>query len=186
MGCAFFAAERRDQRGERLCPGHGRDRPSRRSGGRAQPPAKRRLRGSGQARPGVARCRPRGRRVWLATRKADVRGKRSVVGRKAMSIQEYAPYRGCNIEVNVTLSKTHWLGGKYRRYRVSWTVTLPGNPEEELLSFPEQFDFLTEHEAFKYGENRAHTFVDSMLSTPSQRRRFRDAAARPGTRHDVF
>ncbi|MBC8727460.1 hypothetical protein [Paraburkholderia sp. UCT2] len=103
-----------------------------------------------------------------------------------MSIQEYAPYRGCNIEVNVTLSKTHWLGGKYRRYRVSWTVTLPGNPEQELLSFPEQFDFLTEHEAFKYGENRAHTFVDSMLSTPSQRRRLRDAAARPATRQDVF
>ncbi|MBB5467698.1 hypothetical protein OKW30_000325 [Paraburkholderia sp. Clong3] len=39
LGCAFFAAERRDQRGERLCPGRGRDRLSRRSGGRARPPA---------------------------------------------------------------------------------------------------------------------------------------------------
>ncbi|RZF26333.1 hypothetical protein EVC45_28285 [Paraburkholderia sp. UYCP14C] len=48
-----------------------------------------------------------------------------------MSTQEYAPYRGCNIEVHVTLSKTRWLGGKYRRYRVSWTVTFPGNPEQE-------------------------------------------------------
>ncbi|MGF6265664.1 hypothetical protein OKW49_006657 [Paraburkholderia youngii] len=94
-------------------------------------------------------------------------------GRKAMSIQEYAPYRGCNIEVNVTLSKTHWLGGKYRRYRVSWTVTLPGNPHQEVVSFPEQFDFLTEREAFRYGENRAHTYIDSILSTPSQRRGLR-------------
>ncbi|MBB5496739.1 hypothetical protein [Paraburkholderia sp. MM5384-R2] len=88
-----------------------------------------------------------------------------------------------DIEVNVTLSKTHWLGGKYRRYRVSWTVTLPGNPEQELLSFPEQFDFLTEHEAFKYGENRTHTFVDSMLSTPSKAqvpRRGRSARNAPG------
>ncbi|MGF6478429.1 hypothetical protein QFZ91_000590 [Paraburkholderia sp. JPY419] len=106
-------------------------------------------------------------------------------GRKAMSIQEYAPYRGCNIEVNVTLSKTHWLGGKYRRYRVSWTVTLPGNPHQEVVSFPEQFDFLTEREAFRYGENRAHTYIDSMLSTPSQRRRLREPVAQPGTRHEV-
>ncbi|MGF6659527.1 hypothetical protein QF000_001171 [Paraburkholderia atlantica] len=106
-------------------------------------------------------------------------------GRKPMSIQEYAPYRGCDIEVNVTLSKTHWLGGKYRRYRVSWTVRLPGNPHQEVVSFPEQFDFLTEREAFRYGENRAHTYVDSMLSTPSQRRRLRDEVAQPGTRHEV-
>ncbi|MEX3814995.1 hypothetical protein AB3X96_32840 [Paraburkholderia sp. BR13439] len=102
-----------------------------------------------------------------------------------MSSQEYALYRGCNIEVNVSLSKTHWLGGKYRRYRVSWTVRLPGNPQQERVSFPEQFDFLTEREAFKYGENRAHTYVDSMLSTPSERRRLRDEVAQPGTRHDV-
>ncbi|RZF26475.1 hypothetical protein EVC45_27470 [Paraburkholderia sp. UYCP14C] len=56
---------------------------------------------------------------------------------------------------------------------------------QELVSFPEQFDFLTEREAFKYGENRAYTFVDSMLSTPSERRRLHDALAQPGTRQDV-
>jgi hypothetical protein len=32
------------------------------------------------------------------------------------------------------------------------------------------FDFLSEQEAFQYGEKRAHTFIDSILSTPSQRR----------------
>jgi hypothetical protein len=106
-------------------------------------------------------------------------------GRNAMSIQEYAPYRGCRIEVNVTLSKTHWLGGKYRRYRVSWTVTLPGNPEQELVSFPEQFDFLTEREAFRYGENRAHTYIDSIMSTPSRRRALPEAVVQHGTHHDV-
>ncbi|MCC8392274.1 hypothetical protein LJ656_06700 [Paraburkholderia sp. MMS20-SJTR3] len=88
-----------------------------------------------------------------------------------MSTQDYSPYRGCHIEVHVSMSRSHWLGGKYRRYRVSWTVTLPGNPPRHLASFPEQFDFLTEQEAFKYGENRAHTFIDSMLSTPSRRQR---------------
>lgn len=88
-----------------------------------------------------------------------------------MSIRCYAPYRGCDIEVHVSISRSNWLGGKYRRYRVSWTVTMPGRPTSQLVSFPEQFDFLTENEAFKYGENRAHTYIDSVLSTPSQRQR---------------
>ncbi|MBC8747426.1 MULTISPECIES: hypothetical protein [Paraburkholderia] len=95
-----------------------------------------------------------------------------------MSTQYYAPYRGCDVEVHVSLSRSHGLAGKYRRFRVSWTVTMPGFPTRELANLPEQFDFLTEHEAFKYGENRAHTFIDSMLSTPSQRRRLGDRRAR--------
>jgi hypothetical protein len=101
-----------------------------------------------------------------------------------MSTQDYASYRGCNIEVHVTLSKSHWLGGKYRRYRVSWAVTFHGDPEQELMSFPEQFDFLTEYEAFKYGESRAHTFIDSILSTPSQKNRM-GAIAPSETSHGV-
>jgi hypothetical protein len=101
-----------------------------------------------------------------------------------MSTQDYAPYRGCNIEVHVTPSKSHWLGGKFRRYRVSWAVALPGNPEKEFVSFPEQFDFLTEQEAFKYGENRAHTYIDSILSTPSPKRGI-DAVARTDSSHGV-
>lgn len=84
-----------------------------------------------------------------------------------MSTKSYPPYRGCNIEVHVTPAKSHALGGICRRYRVSWMVSSPGNPDQELASFPEQFDFLTEQEAFRYGEKRAHTSIDCMLSGPS-------------------
>ncbi len=87
-----------------------------------------------------------------------------------MSSQYYAPYRGCCIEIHVTLSKAHAIGGMYRRFRVSCTISLPDHPDRKLVSFPEQFDFLSEQEAFRYGESRAHTFIDSILSTPSRRR----------------
>jgi hypothetical protein len=95
-----------------------------------------------------------------------------------VSTEFFSPYRGCDVEVHVTMSRSQWLGGKYRRFRVSWTVTIPGGPARHLVSFPEQFDFLTEQEAFRYGEKRAHTFIDSMLTTPSQRRRIGSAQAR--------
>ncbi|SEJ13774.1 hypothetical protein SAMN05192539_100725 [Paraburkholderia diazotrophica] len=93
-----------------------------------------------------------------------------------MSSQYYAPYRGCGIEVHVTLSKSHAIGGMYRRFRVSWTVSFPDQPDRKVANFPEQFDFLSEHEAFRYGESRAHTFIDSIFSTPSRRRREYDPA----------
>lgn len=93
-----------------------------------------------------------------------------------MSSQSYAPYRDCRIEVCVTPAKTHALGGACRRYRVSWTVASPGNPDQEFASFPEQFDFLSEQDAFKYGENRAHTYIDSMLSAPQRRRTAGDSS----------
>lgn len=83
--------------------------------------------------------------------------------------QPCAPYRGCTIDVHVTPAKSHALGGTYRRYRVLWTVSSPGNPDQKVASFPEPFDFLTEKEAFRYGEKRAHTFIDCMLSSPSLR-----------------
>ncbi|CAD6553985.1 hypothetical protein [Paraburkholderia metrosideri] len=83
-----------------------------------------------------------------------------------MSTQSYAPYRGCQIEVHVTPAKTHVIGGMARRYRVSWTVSSPAHLDQAVASFPEQFNFLSEHEAFRYGENRAHTFIDSILAVP--------------------
>ena len=86
-----------------------------------------------------------------------------------MSTVSYASYRDCSIDVHVTPARSHALGGVYRRFRVSWTVSSPGVPEQQVSSFPEKFDFLTEQEAFRYGEKRAHTFIDSMLSSPSQR-----------------
>lgn len=86
-----------------------------------------------------------------------------------MSTQSYEPYRGCHIEVKVTPAKAHVIGGMTRRYRVSWSVSSPGLIDRKVASFPEQFVFLSEQEAFRYGENRAHTYVDSILSTPSNR-----------------
>ncbi|SIT37971.1 conserved hypothetical protein [Paraburkholderia ribeironis] len=93
-----------------------------------------------------------------------------------MSSQSYAPYRDCHIEVRVTPAKTHSLGGTCRRYRVSWTVASLGNPRQEFASFPEQFDFLSEQDAFRYGENRAHTYIDSVLSVPPKRRMAGDSS----------
>lgn len=95
-----------------------------------------------------------------------------------MASQSYAPYRGCHIEVHVTPARAHAFGGTARRYRVSWTVSSPGCPNQELASFPEQFHFLSEHEAFRYGENRAHTFIDCMLSSPPLTRMAGDTSAR--------
>ena len=45
-----------------------------------------------------------------------------------------------------------------------------------MATFPEQFDFLSEKEALRYGESRARTFIDSVFSTPSHRRDRRDCA----------
>jgi hypothetical protein len=102
-----------------------------------------------------------------------------------MSSQYYAPYRGCPIEVHVSLSKAHAIGGMYRRFRVSYTISLPAHPERRLVNFPEQFDFLSEQEAFRYGERRAHTFIDSILSTPSLRREQADLIGEPGEPADT-
>lgn len=87
-----------------------------------------------------------------------------------MTTQTYAPYRDCCIKVCVTPSVAHAFGGVCRRFRVSWTVTSSSHAECDLVSFPEQLDFLSEAHALKYGEDRAHTFIDSVLSAPRQRR----------------
>ncbi|HEY2021897.1 hypothetical protein [Paraburkholderia sp.] len=87
-----------------------------------------------------------------------------------MSSQSYVPYRDCRIDVHVTAAKSHALGGISRRYRVSWSVVLPEQQNREVASFPEQLDFLSEQQAFKYGEKRAHTFIDSVLAAQSSTR----------------
>lgn len=85
-----------------------------------------------------------------------------------MSTEEYAAYRGCSVEVHVTEAKSRTIHGMYRRYRVSWTVALKDSPDRKITNLPEQFDFLSERHAFKYGEGLAHTYIDSILSTPSK------------------
>jgi hypothetical protein len=86
---------------------------------------------------------------------------------EAMSSQSYAPYRPHCIEVHVTAARAFAIGGIARRYRVSWTVSSLEHPEL-VATFPEQFDFLSEQEASRYGENRAHTYVDSLVCVPSR------------------
>jgi hypothetical protein len=97
---------------------------------------------------------------------------------EAMASRSYGPYRGCLIEVHVTHSKSHALGGISHRFRVSWTVFSPDVPDLRVASFPERFDFLCDQDAFRYGANRAHTFIDSVLSVPSKRPMAGDSAER--------
>lgn len=87
-----------------------------------------------------------------------------------MATNSYASYRGCGVEVHVTPGKARAIGGVYQRYRVSWTVSSPDLPNNRVASFPEQLDFITEQEAFKYGLSRAHTFIDSILCGQADKR----------------
>ncbi|AUT64874.1 hypothetical protein C2L65_35215 [Paraburkholderia terrae] len=86
-----------------------------------------------------------------------------------MTTNAYTSYRGCSVEVHVTTAKARAIGGVYQRYRVSWTVSLPEFPYNRVASFPEQLDFVTKQEAFRYGQSRAHTFIDSVLCAQSER-----------------
>jgi hypothetical protein len=81
-----------------------------------------------------------------------------------MSLQNSASYRGYSINVQVTAARTLSFHGVGRRYKVSWIVIEPGHPGKKIASFPERLEFMSEHEAFRYAESRAHTFLDCMLS----------------------
>jgi hypothetical protein len=85
-----------------------------------------------------------------------------------MPFETYASYRGYSINVWVTATRTLSLHDVGRRYKVSWIVVRSGHPGEKIASFPERLEFLSEHEAFTYAENRAHTFIDCMLSRHSR------------------
>jgi hypothetical protein len=87
-----------------------------------------------------------------------------------MRSQSYAPYRGYGIDVQVTPAKTLSLHGVGHRYRVSWTVTSPGHLKPDVASFPECLEFMSEGEALRYGEKRAHTFIDCIISEVPQSR----------------
>ncbi|MFL9963348.1 hypothetical protein PQR02_20170 [Paraburkholderia sediminicola] len=81
-----------------------------------------------------------------------------------MSVQTYASYRGYSINVQVTPARTLSFHGVGRRYKVSWIIIGLGDPSKTIASFPERLAFISDREAFKYAENRAHTFIDCMLS----------------------
>ncbi|WP_367839797.1 hypothetical protein [Paraburkholderia sp. DGU8] len=82
----------------------------------------------------------------------------------SMSFQTYASYRGYRIHVQIDRATTLCFNGGGRRYKVCWVISSLVNPEQEIASFPERLEFLSEREALKYAENRAHTFIDCMLS----------------------
>ncbi|MEA3086153.1 MAG: hypothetical protein QOC89_3850 [Paraburkholderia sp.] len=82
-----------------------------------------------------------------------------------MPCQSYAPYRAFKIDVQVTTGKTLCLHSAGRRYKVSWTISPSGQSAQKVIaSFPEQLEFMSEQDAFRYAEKRAHTFIDGMLS----------------------
>jgi hypothetical protein len=81
-----------------------------------------------------------------------------------MVCQTYAPYRGFSIDVQVTTGKTLCLHNVGRRYKVSWTISSSSQPVQKVASFPEQLEFISEQDAFRYAEKRAHTFIDCMHS----------------------
>lgn len=81
-----------------------------------------------------------------------------------MSFQTYASYRGYCIHVQIDRATTLSFHGGGRRYKVCWIISSLVHPEQEIASFPERLEFLSEREALKYAENRVHTFIDCMLS----------------------
>jgi hypothetical protein len=85
-----------------------------------------------------------------------------------MSYESCAPYRGYGIEVCVTPCKSLSFNGMGRRYRVSWSIFQPDRMSPAIASFPEQAEFLHEHEAFRYGESRAHTYIDCTIYDRTQ------------------
>jgi hypothetical protein len=87
-----------------------------------------------------------------------------------MSYRSYAPYRGYGIEVQVTPAKTLSFHGVGHRYRASWTISSPGHLEPDAASFPDCLEFMSEEEALRYGEKRAHTFIDCIISEVPQSR----------------
>lgn len=93
-----------------------------------------------------------------------------------MACQSYAPYRGFKIDVQVTTGKTLCLHNVGRRYRVSWAISSSSLPAQKVASFPEQLEFISEQDAFRYAEKRAHTFIDCMHSGNSAIHSLRDGA----------
>lgn len=87
-----------------------------------------------------------------------------------MFYESSAPYRGYCIEVRVTPCRSLSFHGMGCRFRVSWSIFPPDKLSPAIASFPEQAEFLHEDEALRYGESRAHTFVDCAISHNSQSR----------------
>jgi hypothetical protein len=84
-----------------------------------------------------------------------------------MASHSCAPYRGYGIDIHVSPDTAGTLGSHVAGYVLRWRVSSPGAPNEELVSFAEQYVFISEFDALTFGEARAHTFIDYVASCPS-------------------
>lgn len=84
-----------------------------------------------------------------------------------MASQLYKPYRGYKIEVRVTPGNSFSFSGVERRYTVAWSIFSMKSRAAPIASFPERVDFMTETDAFKYGERKARTFIDDTMNRAS-------------------
>jgi hypothetical protein len=89
--------------------------------------------------------------------------------------------------MKVTPSKSLCLHNAGRRFKVSWTIDSSDQSAHRIASFPERLEFISESDAFQYAENRAHTFIDSMLiaSAPIVSRDEIRPVPNSGSRRDV-
>jgi hypothetical protein len=85
-----------------------------------------------------------------------------------MSYESCVAYRGYGVEVCVTACKSLSFHGMGRRFKVSWSIFPPDKISPAIASFPERVEFLHGDEAFRYGESRAHTFIDCTIYHASQ------------------
>ncbi|WP_175946347.1 hypothetical protein [Caballeronia sp. BCC1704] len=77
-----------------------------------------------------------------------------------MENQSCVPYRGFTIDVRVVASKSPSLDGHQARYAVSWTIGSFDSGATPVVSLPEQLNFLTPDDGFKYAERQAKRFID--------------------------
>jgi hypothetical protein len=85
-----------------------------------------------------------------------------------MANRLYKPYRGYQIEVRVTPGNSSVaFTGVERRYAVGWFIFSMKSLGASIASFPERIDFVTETDAFRYGEQKAHAFIDGTMNRAS-------------------
>jgi hypothetical protein len=84
-----------------------------------------------------------------------------------MTSHSRGPYRGYRIEIDVTSETSSVLGGSAHWHQLRWRVLESTGPQEEVVSFAEQYSFISAADALAYGEARAQAFIDCMESQSS-------------------
>ncbi|SAL38216.1 hypothetical protein AWB72_03878 [Caballeronia concitans] len=84
-----------------------------------------------------------------------------------MENQSCVPYRGYTIDVRVVASQSPSLDGQQVRYAVSWTIASFDSGASPVISLPEQLNFLTLDNGFRYAERQAKRFIDGCANDGS-------------------